>query len=110
MTYNKELAEKVEKALGAQKGISARKMFGGMCFLLNGNMCVGVLNDDLVIRCGADAQSKLLDKPYTRPMDFTGKPMKSMIYISPSGWKKNADLKEWIKHGIAFVKTLPKKY
>ena len=82
---------------------------GGIAFLLNGNMCCGVLNSSLVLRLGEERARAALREPYTRPMDFTGKPMKSMIYLGPTGFRNDRDLKTWIERAVRFVKTLPKK-
>jgi len=87
MAYNESAANRVRKLLKRRKGFAERKMFGGIAFLLNGNMCCGVVDDDLVLRLGPELAAEALDKPHTREMDFTGKSLKSMVYLAPTGYK-----------------------
>ena len=83
MAYDEMLADRVRAAITALDGnVTERKMFGGLAFLLEGNMCCGVLGDRLVLRLGAEA----LREPHTRPMDFTGRAMASMMYVAPEGY------------------------
>ena len=84
-------------------------MFGGLAFMLRGNMCCGVVGDSLMLRLGNDGAAKALGEPYVRPMDFTGKPMKSMVYVGPDGIAAAADLARWLELAVAFVQTLPAK-
>lgn len=72
-------------------------------------MCAGVIDDMIVIRVGPDEYEKALSEPHTRPMDFTGKPMKGYVYVEPAGYRSEKDLKKWIERGVRFVKTLPPK-
>ena len=78
MAYSEAVAEKIREALKMHKGLSERKMFGGIAFMLNGHMCCGVLEKNLVLRLGESAAAQALTKPHTRLMDFTGKPLKTM--------------------------------
>ena len=89
--------------------ISERKMFGGLAFLMNGNMVCGVVKDHLMLRIGPEAVATALFQPHTRPMDFTGKPLKSMIYVDADGVDSDAGLRVWVESAVAFVKTLPSK-
>jgi TfoX/Sxy family transcriptional regulator of competence genes len=84
-------------------------MFGGIAFLLNGNMCCGVLKSDLVLRLGEDGAVKALREPHTRVMDFTGKPLRSMVYVSPAGYRADVALRTWVKRALDYVKSLPAK-
>jgi TfoX/Sxy family transcriptional regulator of competence genes len=84
-------------------------MFGGVAFMLNGNMCCGVISNDLLVRVGVDRNDEALRLPNSRPMDFNGKPMKGFIYVSSGGWSNEASLKRWIQIGIDYVSKLPKK-
>ncbi len=79
MAYNAEIADRVLKMMVGREGLTERKMFGGIAFMLNGNMCFGVTNDDLMVRVGADGLEDALDPPHARPMDFTGRPMKGCL-------------------------------
>jgi TfoX/Sxy family transcriptional regulator of competence genes len=109
MAYDKDLAFRVRKALARQADVEEKPMFGGLSFLVRRHMCCGVIGGDLVLRVGADGQAEALSQPHVRPMDFTGRPMKSMVYVAPGGTKTDASLKPWIKRGVAFTKTLPDK-
>ena len=109
MPYNEQLAERVRGQLKQHRGFSERKMFGGVCFMLNGNMCCGVAKDDLMLRIGAEAAEKSLKKPHTREMDFTGRPLKSMVYVEPEGIARDEQLWEWLRKALDFGETLPAK-
>lgn len=109
MAYDEKLAERVRKVLKRRKGISEKKMFGGICLLLNGNMVGGVVNDDLMVRVGPDGYEDALKQKHARPMDFTGKPLKGMVYVGPEGIAEDADLKSWLERGLKFARTLPAK-
>lgn len=84
-------------------------MFGGLAFLMRGHMCCGVVGDTLVVRLGNDGAAAALREPHTRPMDFTGKPMKSMVYVGPAALAEDSGLTHWLDRAIAFVATLPPK-
>ena len=100
MAYNERLAERVRSVLVGQAGISERKMFGGLAFLLDGKMCVGVLDDELVIRSGAARFAEALKSTHARPMDFTGRPMTGMVYVSSTGVTRGPALRRWIEMAI----------
>ncbi len=99
MAYDEGLAERIRAVLDDERGISEKKMFGGVAFLLDGKMFVGIVKDDLMVRLG----------PHTRPMDFTGKPMAGYIYVSPAGVEDNRALGKWIRLAAKFVAALPEK-
>ena len=84
-------------------------MFGGLAFLLNGNMCCGVIDKNIVLRLGKEGAEKALDERHVTEMDFTGVPMSSMVYLRPAGYKTDEDLKRWVKRAVDFTKTLPVK-
>jgi hypothetical protein len=109
MPYNDDLANRVRAALGTLCEITEKKMFGGLAFMLNGNMCVGVTNDDLMVRVGTAEHETLLALPHARPMDFTGRPMKGFVFVGLEGIEKAESLKEWLGRGVSFAQTLPKK-
>jgi len=83
-------------------------MFGGVAFLLHGNMCCGVVKDLLVLRLGSTGAELALTKPHTREMDFTGKPMKGMVYVEPEGVRTERKLQAWLELAVRFTQTLPK--
>lgn len=109
MVYNEQLADKVRALVLGRKGWTEKKMFGGIAFMLNGKMCCGVVKDDLLVRVGPDHNDEALALPNSRPMDFTGKPMKGFVFVSAKGWSDDMRLKEWVDMGIKFVKSLPRK-
>ena len=84
-------------------------MFGGLCFMVQGNMCCGILQDDIMVRVGADAHADALAQPHARPMDFTGKAMKGMVYVGPEGLEGDDDLEGWVQRGLSFTLSLPAK-
>jgi hypothetical protein len=85
VAYDAHLADRIRSILKSAGEFSERKMFGGLAFMVNGQMCCGALNTDLVLRLPPEQAAASLRRPHTRPMDFTGKPMKSMIYVSATG-------------------------
>lgn len=86
-----------------------KKMFGGLSFMVKGNMCCGVVGDELMARVGPDGYEAALKRPHARPMDFTGKPLKGFVYVAPEGFADRADLEGWIGLALNFVETLPAK-
>lgn len=82
---------------------------GGLCFLLRGNMCGGVVNDDLVVRAGSEGYEEALTQPHTRPMDFTGRPLKGFVFGAPGGHKRDRALATWTRHAIQLASSLPEK-
>jgi TfoX/Sxy family transcriptional regulator of competence genes len=109
MAYSETLAERVRKILTKQSGIRERKMFGGLCFTLNGNMCCGIMEDHLVLRLGASEAEKALLEPHTRPMDFTGKPMKGMVYVEAEAIVSAPALRKWVMRSVVHAESLPPK-
>ena len=84
-------------------------MFGGLAFLVAGHMACGIVGNDLMLRLGVDGADAALDEPHTRPMDITGKPMKSMVYVAPPGTEADAKLLAWVERATAHARTLPPK-
>ncbi|NOX59320.1 MAG: TfoX/Sxy family protein [Planctomycetes bacterium] len=109
MAYDENLAARVRALLRRRNGFSEKKMFGGVCFLLNGNMCCGVTPNELMLRLGAEGAADALKEPNTREMDFTGKPMRSMIYVDPEGYDSDPELKSWVTQAAKFASSLPPK-
>jgi TfoX/Sxy family transcriptional regulator of competence genes len=109
MAYDDKLAERIRRALAGQEGLAEKKMFGGLSFMLLGNMCCGVLKDDLVVRVGPARFEEALAEPHARPMDFTGRPIRGMVYVGPAGYRGDDDLAAWLKRGVAFARSLPPK-
>ena len=107
MAYDEQLAARVRARLKGQPALIEKKMFGGLAYMSQGKMFAGILNSDLVVRVGPEANDSALKKPHTRPMDFTGRPMKGYIYVSPDGVKTAAHLRTWLTRGQRFVASLP---
>src|SRR5581483_5482505 len=84
-------------------------MFGGLAFMLDGNMCCGIVGDRLMLRLGADLAEKALERPHVHPMDFTGKPMTGMVYVAPEGVRGRA-LRTWVEKAAGYARTLPPKH
>lgn len=109
MPYEERLAERIRAVLSGWSGVEERRMFGGIAFLLRGNMCCGVTNDLLVLWLGTQGAELALSARHTREMDFTGKPMKGMVYVEPEGSRTEAELRGWLEQAVQFVQTLPEK-
>lgn len=109
MAFDESLAARIRDALARRKGIEERKMFGGFCFLLNGNLLVGVWKDSLIARLGPDEGEAALLEPHVRVFDITGKPMRNWVLVEPEGIEGDDQLKAWIERAAKFVRTLPKK-
>lgn len=110
MAYDLQLAERIRAALGRSPGLSEKKMFGGLCFLVHGNMCCGVLKSELVLRAGLDVYERLLAQEKSlRPMDFTGRPLRGFLYVAPDGLRRSAQLRRWVGISLQFARSLPRK-
>ena len=105
MTYDVHLADRIRSILSGTTEFCERKMFGGLTFLVNGQMCCGVLKNDLVLRLTPEQADTALRQPHTRPMDFTGKPMKSMIYVTPLGTDADQALEAWVGSAVRLART-----
>ncbi len=108
MAYDLKLAERVRKELKGMP-IVEKKMFGGVGYLLHGNMAVGVNKDDLIVRVAPEKHTELLKRPHARPFDLTGKPMKGWLVVGAEGVKSAAQLSAWVTEGVEFALTLPPK-
>ncbi len=108
MAYNELLASKIRALVARHKGWTEKKMFGGVAFMLDGKMCCGVHKNNLIVRVGPERNEKALAMPYSRPMDFTGKPMKGFVYVNSRGWSKDTTLKEWVDMGKEYVSSITK--
>ncbi|BBM02378.1 TfoX/Sxy family protein [Microbulbifer sp. GL-2] len=107
MAYNETLAEKVRNLLQENQGLTEKQMFGGLAFMLNGNMACGVVGEELMVRVGPDNYQDALSERYTRPMDYTGRPLKGMVYVEEDAVA--ADLDQWVNRGAEFACSLPPK-
>jgi TfoX/Sxy family transcriptional regulator of competence genes len=109
MVFNEDSAQRARKSVARRKGFEEKKMFGGVGFLLNGNICVGVWKEFLILRLGLDAYEEALSDPYAREFDITGRAMKGWVMVEPDGFSDDRDLKDWVQQAIRFVRTLDPK-
>lgn len=109
MAYDEATAARVRQALAAVDGVVEKRMFGGLVFMVNGNMCCGVDQGNLMLRVGPAQYAAALEEPYAGVMDFTGRPMRGFVIVQPAGFATAAALGEWVGKAVAFVQTLPAK-
>jgi TfoX/Sxy family transcriptional regulator of competence genes len=109
MAYNEVLAQKVRSEIGKVSGLTEKKMFGGIAYMVNGNMACGVNGENLIVRVGPEKHAEAEKRPHTRSFDMTGRPMKGWIAVDAKGREKEQDLKSWIGMGINYAQSLPKK-
>ncbi len=107
MAYNENLADRIREELAERKHVEEKKMMGGLCFLYKGKMCCGIVKDDMMVRVIESKAEAALSHRHVREMDFTGRPLKGFVYVSPEGYKKLKDLTHWVDMGIEFVDSLP---
>jgi len=107
MGYSEILVQKVRKVLGHSDGLTEKQMFGGLAFMLNGNMACGVVGEELMVRVGPENYDDALSERYTRPMDYTGRPLKGMVYVEEDAIA--LDLDGWVSKGVEFAGSLPPK-
>ena len=109
MAFDEALAERIRRGLARKKGIEEKMMFGGIGFLLNGNMCVGIHGSELIVRIPPEDTDAVLKQANTRRFDLTGRPMKGWILVKPAGLKTAAQLGKWIDVATKFAAALPVK-
>src|SRR5688572_16075242 len=107
--FDEDLAARIRVHLRRRRDVGERKMFGGIAFMIGDHMCIGIIGSDLMVRVGPDAFEQALALPYARPMDFTGRPSRGMVYVAPPGLRTAKSLGAWIDRGLDFVKSLPEK-
>ena len=109
MAYNEELDLRIKKIVSRWKGTNDKKMFGGVCHLMNGNMFCGVHKDFLILRLGEKTSQEALSSAHVRQFDITGKPMKGWVMVAEKGYEGEKNLKNWLEKAKKFAKTLPTK-
>jgi len=109
MPYDETLADRVRRALARRRGFVERKMFGGIGFLLNGNMCCGVWKEYLILRLGPKSADAALQQPYVKEFDITGRAMKGWVMVASAGIETDKELSDWIRRASRFVAALPAK-
>ena len=109
MAYDEALADRVRELMLLRSAVSERKMFGGIVFMLDGNMACGVLGDELIVRVGPEEGERALAEPDTRAFDFTGRPTRGVVVVSPDGVAEDEALAGWVDAGADFAASLPAK-
>jgi TfoX/Sxy family transcriptional regulator of competence genes len=109
MAYDELLAERIRGILGPVGAVGERKMFGGIAFMVGGNMACGVIGDELMVRVGPDNHDDALGEPHVRVMDFTHRPIRGMVYVGVPAITSDADLVRWVSRGTSFAQSLPPK-
>jgi TfoX/Sxy family transcriptional regulator of competence genes len=109
MAFDEGLAERIRGVLDARSDVDERKMFGGIAFLVGGNMACGVMRDDLMVRMEPDAAAALESEPGVRRFDMGGRPMKGWLLVAPEATADDGDLERWVRRGEQFAASLPPK-
>ncbi len=109
MAYDELLADRVREVLAPHDGTSERKMFGGIAFMFHGNMAVGIMGDELMVRVDKDRYADTLTEPHVGVMDFTGRPMRGFVVVAAEGIAEDDDLAAWVDRGMDLAGSLPPK-
>jgi len=109
LAYDENLAQHIRSHLTRVPGLVEKKMFGGVGFIINGNMACGVHGPDLILRVGPEHYEQIISQPHVRIFDMTGRPMKGWVLVAPEGTSSEEALVSWIQQGVAFALTLPPK-
>ncbi len=109
MAYSESLARRIREVLKERSDVTERKMFGGLCIMVSGHMACGPLGDDLMVRVGPEDYEMALEQPHAREMDFTGRPMRGMVFVASEGLNSDENLQRWVERALSFVTTLPPK-
>jgi hypothetical protein len=107
VAYDEGLADRIREALRGRSGVTEKKMFGGLAFMFEDRMAVGIGGEDLMVRVGPEGFGRGLADPHARPMDFSGRPMVGDVYVDPEGVRTADRLRAWLERGIAFMRTVP---
>jgi TfoX/Sxy family transcriptional regulator of competence genes len=109
MPYNKAIEDRIDHLIADWQNIEKKKMFGGICYLTNGNMCFGIWQEYLIVRMNPEAAGEKLRLPHVHPFAVTGKPMKGWLMVAEEGWRSEEELRDWLAIGRDFALTLPAK-
>jgi hypothetical protein len=109
MAYDEGLATRLRETIGDEPGLVEKKMFGGVGFLIDGNMAVGIHGDDLIVRVGPEKYNAALARPHVREFDITGRAMAGWVLVDSAGLEDDAAYDEWVGDGVAFARSLPAK-
>lgn len=106
MAFDEGLAERLRELLADRDDVREKRMFGGLAYLVGGNLCCGILKDRLMARVGASQYEAALQRPHAREMDFTGRPMRGFVLVEPAGFEDDDDLRQWLSLCLGFVESL----
>lgn len=109
MAFDEGVAQRVREVLEEYPNVAEKRMFGGLAFMLNGHMCIGVIGNELMVRVGPEQYAECLELPHARQMDFTGQPLTGFLFIDEKGIEADKDLLAWVKRATRFVASLPPK-
>ena len=109
MAYSEALADRLRGVFSGRSDVREQRMFGGLTFMVAGNMACGVSGDELMVRVGRDAYAEALAQPHTREMTFTGRALEGMVFVAPEGIATEAQLQTWVERGVAYAGTRPSK-
>jgi hypothetical protein len=109
MAFSESLALRVRQVLGRRHGLTEKKMFGGIVFPLNGNVCVGIWKNSLIVRLDPAEYKTALADEHVREFDVTGRPMMGWVMVEPDGIESDEQLSRWVEQSLEFVSTLPAK-
>jgi TfoX/Sxy family transcriptional regulator of competence genes len=109
MAYDERLADDIRARIGDRSDVIEKEMFGGIAFMVGGNMAVGVSGDELMVRVGKDAHDEAVARPGARIFDLSARPMRGWVVVSPEGLSTDADLDAWIRQGVTYAESLPAK-
>ena len=109
MAYDETLAQCIRELLADKHSVVEKKMFGGIAYMLDGNMFCGIVKDQLMVRVGPERYDDALARPHAAPMDFTGRPMRGMVYVEREGCRSDEALQWWVEQGLGFAASLPAK-
>jgi TfoX/Sxy family transcriptional regulator of competence genes len=109
MAYNESLAQRLKALIETDRKLQEKKMFGGIAFLLNGNMCCGVHGDEVILRVDPEKYEMLLSRPNVREFDMTGRPIKGWLMLERAGWSKSKALGFWIEEAVGYAAGLKRK-
>lgn len=109
MAYDEKLAERIRAMLKGTRGLTEKKMFGGVGFMVNGNMACGVNKQDMIVRLSDADSEAALKRAHVKPFDMSGRPMKGWIVVEPQGVSTDKALQTWVDRSVAFAGTLPPK-
>jgi hypothetical protein len=109
MAFDETLATRIRAILDDRRDLVEKHMFGGVCFMIRGHMCCGIVGSSLMARLDPDAADRLVEEPHVRPMDFTGRPMRGFLFVDPEGLGTAKSLRRWVDKCVAFAEGKPRK-